>query len=217
MLTRTVGLSAKAAGENLRQFTISTGSEDREGDVLEPTGIVTAHYMKNPVVLWGHDYTKLPIGRTRSIAATMDQRIEAAVEFAPGEFAQQVKTLVDSGFLRAASVGFKPLASEPLDNGGRRFTKWDLLEWSIVNIPSNPDALALAKSQGFNVSAIEQAERITLPWWATLGNLKLFIGDVARDMLQNPKPWHRSRPGELSEEEQAAVAEVARRIKPPRP
>ncbi len=30
------------------------------------------------------------------VYATMDQRIEAAVEFAPGEFAQQVKTLVDA-------------------------------------------------------------------------------------------------------------------------
>ncbi len=185
MLHKTFAFDVKQADGDLRTFTISSRSMDREGDVLEPTGMLTANYLKNPVVLWSHDYTKLPIGKTTTIRATLDDRIEASMLFAPTDFAQQVRSLVDAGFLRASSVGFQPRASEPLDSGGRRYTSWELLEWSVVNVPSNPDAIAAAKSKGLRVDAIERAgqEMVVLPWWATRANLREFIRDITEEMI----------------------------------
>ncbi len=147
----TASLGVKAAGADVRMFTISTAAEDREGDVLVPAGCVSVNYLKNPIVLWAHDYYNLPIGKTRHIGATMDDRLQADVEFAPTDFAQEVKLLVDEGFLRGASVGFNPLEpGEPLPNGqGYRYKRWELLEWSIVSVGVNPDALLVAaKSKG---------------------------------------------------------------------
>ncbi|MHC4745028.1 MAG: hypothetical protein ACYS8Z_24185, partial [Planctomycetota bacterium] len=42
---------------------ISTGAIDRDGEVLLPKGVVLEAYLKNPVVLWAHDYWDKPIGK----------------------------------------------------------------------------------------------------------------------------------------------------------
>ncbi len=186
----TASLAVKAAGADVRVFTISTASEDREGDVLIPAGCVSANYLKNPVVLWAHDYYSLPIGKTRHIGATFDDRLEADVEFAPTDFAQEVKSLVDAGFLKGASVGFNPLEpGEPLPNGqGYRYKRWELLEWSIVSVGVNPDALlVVAKSKG--LQAITKA--LALPpyiktadgTFITLPGLKRLVLDELKKAL----------------------------------
>jgi hypothetical protein len=52
--------------------------------------------------------------------------------------------------LRGVSVGFAPFESEPLHkergSSGRRYKRQALLECSLVSVPANPNALALAKS-----------------------------------------------------------------------
>ncbi len=230
MNRQTSGLTVKANGD-LRTFTISSGAEDREGDVLEPTGIVTTAYMRNPVVLWAHDYYSPPIGKTvGAIRATMDGKLRADVTFAPSAFAQEVKTLVDAGFIKAASVGFSPLLpGEPRYNAegwqsGLRYTSWELLEWSICAVPANPDALALAaKAKGLQVPMLERATHeqvIRLPWWATPAHLRGLVGQIVRETVQQVTGIRGAQPrrkgGELTEEQQAEIADVARRLKPPR-
>jgi HK97 family phage prohead protease len=155
-IRRTLPLAVvKSAGAETRTFTISCGVEDRDGDILDPRGVVTTNYFKNPVVLWSHRYDAPPIGKTRALRATTDARLEADVEFAPTAFAQEVKQLVDGGFIRAASVGFNPITYEPRPGKGYHHTRWELLEWSVVSIPSNPDALIVAaQSKGLQVPAL---------------------------------------------------------------
>jgi hypothetical protein len=58
----------------------------------------------------------------------------------------EIISLVEQGILRAVSVGFSPIERKPLDDGGIRFTKQELLETSLVSIPANPAAVQLAKS-----------------------------------------------------------------------
>ena len=62
--------------------------------------------------------------------------------------------LVEQGILRAVSVGFRPQESQPIDKerpgGGRRYLKQELLECSLVAVPANPAAIAIAKQ--LNVS-----------------------------------------------------------------
>ncbi len=190
---------ATPAGEGgLRTFTISTATEDRDGDILEPTGLVSGHYLMNPVVMWAHDYYAPPIGRTLALRATTDGRLEADVEFAPTDFAQDVRRLVDEGFLRGASIGFEPLAWEPRENGGHRYTRWSLLEWSLVPVPTNPDALLVAaKSRGLRVDALEKTVHgnrvITLPWWATRDYLRAIVLVAAREEIRKALAQVRSR------------------------
>ena len=55
-----------------------------------------------------------------------------------------------SGVVGAVSVGFRPIASEPIRGGigGLRYTEWALLELSCVSVPCDPDALVIARSLG---------------------------------------------------------------------
>ena len=61
------------------------------------------------------------------------------------------RDLVREGILRTVSVGFRAIDKVPLTKdasphyGPFRFTKSELLECSLVSIPANPNALAIAK------------------------------------------------------------------------
>ena len=98
--------------------------------------------------MWAHDAVGrtasggLPIGRTQSISHTLDGRIVADFEFLSDDpFARRVKNAWDKGFLQAASISWIPLETAPVEGGGRRDVRSDLLEWSIVSVPADPDAL----------------------------------------------------------------------------
>jgi len=57
--TREVRSSEKAV-----VATISTRARDRQGDVIEPSGVRLERFRKNPVVLYAHDYEALPVARS---------------------------------------------------------------------------------------------------------------------------------------------------------
>ena len=62
-----------------------------------------------------------------------------------------MRRLWAAGFLNAVSIGFMPKSYTPRegDQGGYVFEDWELLEYSIVPVPANQDALRLAmKSVG---------------------------------------------------------------------
>ena len=46
------------------KFIITTGDADRENDVIDPAGWDLSSYLKNPVVMFAHDYGSLPVART---------------------------------------------------------------------------------------------------------------------------------------------------------
>ena len=136
------------------KYTISTGSVDREGDTVAVSGWQLGAFKTNPVVLWGHQAGELPIGKCTAIGVE-GGALKAVVEFVPadmpaiGPLAEAVLRMSRDGFLSATSVGFRPLQFElakdrddgqswfpPID-----FLKQDLLEFSIVSIPANPEAL----------------------------------------------------------------------------
>ena len=135
-------------------FVISTESVDRDHDTIALDGWKLANYRKNPVVLWAHDYRMPPIGRSKRIAVK-DGALRARVEFAPAEaypLAETVRRLVFGGFLKTASVGFRPMKHVfNSERGGVDFSEQELLEWSIVPVPSNPEALSDAKAAGIDV------------------------------------------------------------------
>jgi len=139
---------------------ISTTSIDRDGEVLLPSGIDLKDFRKNPVVLLNHDQGGLPVGRALSVKRQSDGII-AEVQFAerPTGHPSSVEWIPDTifnlfqqGILKAFSVGFIPLEMrEPTDRDFKKFgddvrnviSKWSLLEFSVVNVPSNQDSLVL--------------------------------------------------------------------------
>jgi HK97 family phage prohead protease len=142
---------AHAQGQRRMRFVISTGSVDRDGDRLNPRGWVLDTYRRNPIVTWAHDYKSLPIAKCVEIRATRTG-LEAVAEFPPKgtyEFADTVFDMLQSGFLSATSVGFRPIEFEnDYLRKGKNYLKQELTEFSIVPIPSNPDALIQRSPQG---------------------------------------------------------------------
>ena len=132
---------------------ITTASLDRQGDVVEPGGADVANFMRNPVVLADHDYSiHSIIGRASKLEIGGDS-ITATTTFAKTDLGQQALTLVKSGMARGWSIGFRPIEHESIkdDKGalkGFRYKKWELLEYSLVAIPANPDAVMNAVKRG---------------------------------------------------------------------
>lgn len=130
-------------------FIASTGSPDRMGDVIEQDGWQLRNYRKNPVHLFAHNSTGLPIGTGLPIRVDGDRLIQT-VTYKPVtgfDLPQVIFELVDAGVLRGISVGFLPHEFSFIEGGnGRRFTKVELLETSTVPIPANPEALVSSKS-----------------------------------------------------------------------
>jgi HK97 family phage prohead protease len=143
-----ITLTTDATAMTVRSV-ITTASPDRAGDVVVPTGLRNlAEYLRNPVVLWAHERKSMPIGRCLSLDVT-PERITAVTRFAQDSaFAEQVFRLYEQGVLRAWSIGFVPVrAALRRGDGGRRGLRietWDLLEYSAVPVPENPEALTLA-------------------------------------------------------------------------
>jgi hypothetical protein len=110
-------------------------------------------------MLWQHSH-KDPVGWVRSIDIRSDGLwIEA--EFAEGfERADEVWRMVEAGLINGFSIGFRALKSEPLDNGGLRFTKWELLEISVVVVPANADAKISRGTAAGNVAGHPGSIRI---------------------------------------------------------
>lgn len=135
---------------------INTGAVDRDKEILEPKGIDISHYRKNPVVLFGHNYRSLPIGKNEWIKQD-EKGLVAKTIYADHDEAEKIYNYRKSGFPLAESVGFIPVDWEDYEdeediekNGGakRRYKKWVLLEYSNVPVPSNPEALQLAVKHG---------------------------------------------------------------------
>lgn len=125
---------------------------DRDGEVVEPLGGVLDNYLANPVVLFAHgfhfDQQMVPIGKMlpESVKQTKTY-IDGDVVFhdsGSDPFSAMIADKVRGGFLGAGSIGFSRIAisEEPVMSGqtGVTFVKWELVEFSIVPIPSNTRA-----------------------------------------------------------------------------
>lgn len=153
------------AGEGGKlSFILSTATPDRSGDVVAQSGWYLENYRKNPVVLWAHDQGSVPVAKAPNIVIE-DGKLKAKdVVFADYEFAQLVKRLYEGGFMSAVSVGFLPRKwnwNEERGGMAMDFLEQELLEFSCVPVPANPEALVGAKSAGIDVAPVLQwAEKL---------------------------------------------------------
>ena len=126
----------------LYQGVATTENMDRLGERVDFNGLELDGYMRNPILLFNHD-KDTPIGAVKEVRREGDKLI-VVFKFASTPKAQEVKTLVDEGVLRALSIGF--ISKQQRREGNILVhSKWELLEVSIVTIPANPEALIVTE------------------------------------------------------------------------
>jgi len=159
-----VSVRPKAIDEEARtiEHVISTGSPDREGDVVEIGGWHLESYRKNPVVLRAHDHG-MPIAKNIWIKAEGNTLL-AKTSYPPAG----VSALADEdydfhrlGIVNSWSVGFIPLEFVFMEEGSSmRFIEQELLEYSSVAVPCNVEAMDLAFRKGI----LSEARAEALGW-----------------------------------------------------
>lgn len=147
-----------ATAEGAITAVISTGDVARDGAMIEATGWRLENYRRNPVVLYAHDDSSnasaaglavgMPIARTTDVHVEGGALVATAQFDMQDEFATKVFRKIRKGFINAVSVRWLPLAFErrkiTADGAERNvlvFTRQEFLEWSVVPIPADPNAL----------------------------------------------------------------------------
>jgi HK97 family phage prohead protease len=128
---------------------ISTSTPDRYGEIMKPDGCDYSGYRKNPVVFFGHRSRDLPVAKNEKIIIE-NSGVLAVTKFDTSDFAREIFRLNKEGFLNSWSIGFVPkkFSNQKLklnDNEQNYLCieEWELLEYSSVPIPANPDAVNL--------------------------------------------------------------------------
>lgn len=155
-IVRKTHASTETDGMN---FVLSDATPDRYGDVIEAAGWELKEFKTNPIALFNHN-PDFPIGRWANVKVEKGKLV-GELKMAPrGTSARidELLNLIDAGVLRAVSVGFLPDEYEQIGRGhGSRYTKQRLVETSLVSIPANPNALAIAKSMGTSPETLDVA------------------------------------------------------------
>lgn len=190
-----MGSSQRKAAEESRTITfiISSDAKDRHKSRVNMKNWKLDNYALNPIVgyqhnVYGDNMCVAPspddvIGSSRVFFEEVDGRMlmKAELKFDRAEVnptAEKIFQKVLDGTLRAASVGFLEIgqgkkvtekdASGKIIGETYEFEGQELLEWSVVNIPSNPEAarrsirnhteagIGFLRNIGLEVSVIRQ-------------------------------------------------------------
>src|SRR5579871_2566096 len=164
--TGDAALASDSGDDRSVRFTISTAGAKRDGLSLSVDGWKIDDYARNPVVLWAHDDATPAIARAVATAVAGGVLRSTAI-FAEREIhplADTVFQLIRGRFLSACSVGFAPIrarmATDPARAGEVDVLEQELWEWSVVNVPADPEALVAGRSVGIDTGPIfDWAER----------------------------------------------------------
>lgn len=173
----TVSAPTIDAATRTASFVFSDESVDRYGDVISARGWDLSNFNKNPIALFGHDAGSVGnvVGKAKNVRVE-GPRLVGDIEFMDGATnpnAEAVFQMVKGGWLNTVSVGFLPLDWEASKErkGGVDFKRQELLEISIVPIPANPNAVALAKAAGVDVARLGLQDRPEASGFATEDDL----------------------------------------------
>lgn len=141
---------------------ISTGKLDRNNRIVEPGGWRLARFKKNPVVLADHEYSiERIIGRAVETKVEGDALV-STTEFEKEGLGNVAFRLLQAGMVKAWSVGWMGLKTHRIGEDescerckeagavqfGTHFVRQELLEYSLVAIPANPDAVMGLQAAG---------------------------------------------------------------------
>ena len=187
MLHKTFEIKAAEDGRMIA----STPDVDRDKDRVIATGARLDNFLKNPVLMYGHNYRD----PWALIGKAADLQVDAGgINFQPelrepandSDPMTVIRALWDQKLLRAASIGFNPTKWMENEVGGRDFIEWELLEISIVPIPANQNALRLAAKaiDGGSEDPITTFTVPVLPKPATADEIEETVLDAFRVFLE---------------------------------
>jgi hypothetical protein len=138
-------------------YTITDETVDRYGDIVRAKGVRLANYVNNSVIQFAHDYEQPPVGvslktwydkqanAVKSLGLFYDDRVDSTGR------SDLIFRFVASGGMPGTSIGFMPMkTTRPTDDErtelhmgeyGVIFDECDLMEFSVVPVPANPNAL----------------------------------------------------------------------------
>ncbi len=130
---------------------LTSRRKDRDSDVLEPGGATLDPSMP---LLWQHIPLQ-PIGKMVKVLEKSEDVVKIKCAIVDNDLGRDAAKLVEFGALRI-SHGFVPTKYKPLEEEGSDKDEWlgwhvleyDVLEVSLVSIPSNTDAAIEAFSSG---------------------------------------------------------------------
>lgn len=123
------------------EFVLSTERINSYGQIILTDGIDTEDFEKNPIMLWQHERGRV-IGKWTDIKKTNGNLLATAIFDETDEFSKSVYNKVTGGFISACSIGIKINPADiKVENDIETVTKSKLLEASLVDIPSNGDAI----------------------------------------------------------------------------
>jgi len=155
---------------------VTTDHVDRSKEVVMPDGIDLTKYRANPVVLLEHGKSEypLPIGKNIWIKRSLHgakRGLIAKTKFADTEMGRECMSLYAEGILSAWSIGLLVRDQGPMTPTERQSrSDWvadgcrnvirtsEMIEYSVVRVPANPEAITIAKNKG-----------LTLPDWLDIG------------------------------------------------
>ena len=140
-------------------FVLSDATVDRYGDVVEPRGWDLRNFNLNPIALFNHN-SDFPIGKWKNLRVENEQLVGDLEPARQGtsDRIDELLSLIEQGILRATSVGFRPIESEPRQGGkGMRYKRQELLETSVVSVPALPTAIAVARSMNISPETMAMA------------------------------------------------------------
>ena len=123
-----------------KTFVISDESKNSYDLRIITSGIDTTRFLKNPVMFYMHDRTLGVIGRWENLRIEGVRLLADPVFDESDELAVKIKRKVESGFIKSASIGIS-IDEKNIQDG--IVYSCSLKECSIVDIPSNENALAL--------------------------------------------------------------------------
>lgn len=154
----------RAHDEDTRRVTVvvSTGDIARDGAIINQSGWNLRNYERNPVILWAHDDSSLPIGRAVETITSADEMLQVH-EFATHPRAEEVFQAVRGGFVNATSVRWTPGETVRREVNGRNVLVFErgheLLEVSYVPVPADPGSLVVrADGRALDLDAFARDE-----------------------------------------------------------
>jgi hypothetical protein len=205
-------------GDRTRRLAVSDESIDRYNTTFAADGWETRNFEKNPVLLWCHNASALPVGKVRSISTSPSRTLVAEAEFFTADLnpdADRIMRMIDAGVL-AVSHRFEPLEYKyNLDREGKSgewsyyppidYLRQELLEVSIVTVPGNANALPMRDLKDVDdlrliaEAAMVRAADVPAP---RLDVLKLREEALAKRSTPAPAPTPAADPAPAKTEEQ---------------
>ena len=131
------------------------GSADRVGDVIQK-GAFSGASVPLPMLAF-HD-PAAPVGVWTSVSEdAAGLQVKGRLLVDDIEAAREMRALVRSGAVTGLSIGFQTRKAAPRKGGGRTISALDLVEVSLVTVPSHPGARVTSAKSAMHLIRIAEA------------------------------------------------------------